>query len=179
MQAATSNARVALFGHSFGGNVVLAFAAQRPDVVSSVTVYETPLSWFEWWPGNSAGGAAMAVDDPGDAAEAFMRRLVGDAVWDRLPASKQADRRAEGAAMVSELADLRRSPPWDPGEITVPVLALCGEHARPHHREAMTRLTEMLTDCRSEVVVGAGHAGPHTHADAVAASVVNFIGSGG
>ncbi len=175
--AATINAPVALFGHSFGGNVVLAFAAKRPDVVSSVTVYETPLSWFDWWPGNSAGGAAMAVDDPGDAAEAFMRRLVGDAVWDRLPASKQADRRAEGAAMVSELADLRRSPPWEADEITVPVLALCGEHARPHHRDAMGRLTEMLVDCRSEVVGGAGHAGPHTHADAVAAAVVNFISS--
>ncbi len=177
--AATADAPVALFGHSFGGNVVLAFAARRPDLVSSVTVYETPLSWFDWWPGNSAGGAAMAVDDPGDAAEAFMRRLVGDAVWDRLPVSKQAERRAEGAAMVSELADLRRSSPWNADEITAPVLALCGERARPHHRDAMGRLTEMLVDCRSEVIVGAGHAGPHTHADAVAASVVDFIRSAG
>jgi pimeloyl-ACP methyl ester carboxylesterase len=168
---------VSLFGHSFGGNVVLALAARRPDLISSVIVYETPLSWLEWWPGNSAGGAAMAVDDPGDAAEAFMRRLVGDAVWDRLPASKQADRRAEGAAMVSELADLRRSPPWDAGDITTPVLALYGEHARPHHREAMGGLAGMLDDGRSEMVVGAGHAGPHTHADAVATSVVNFIGA--
>ena len=175
---AASPARpVALFGHSFGGNVVLASAAKRPDVVSSVTVYETPLSWFEWWPGNSAGGAAMAADDPGDAAEAFMRRLVGDATWERLPASKQADRRAEGAAMVSELADLRRSPPWVATDISVPVLALYGEHARPHHRHAVGRLTEMLVDCRSEMVAGAGHAGPHTHADAVAASVESFIGS--
>jgi pimeloyl-ACP methyl ester carboxylesterase len=177
--SAPSDAPVALFGHSFGGNVVLAFAAQRPDVVSSVIVYETPLSWFDWWPGNSAGGAAMAVDDPGDAAEVFMRRLVGDAVWDRLPASKRADRRAEGAAMVSELADLRRTPPWDADEITTPVLALYGEHARPHHRDAMGRLAEMLADCRSEMVADAGHAGPHTHADAVASSVVSFLNSDG
>ncbi|HYN33206.1 MAG TPA: alpha/beta hydrolase [Ilumatobacteraceae bacterium] len=175
--SATNDAPVALFGHSFGGNVVMAFAARRPDVVSSVVVYETPLSWFDWWPGNTAGGAAMIVDDPGDAAEAFMRRLVGDAVWDHLPAAKQADRRAEGAAMVAELADLRRSPPWNAGEITMPLLALYGEHARPHHRDAMGRLAEMLANCRSEMVADAGHAGPHTHADAVASSVVNFITS--
>ncbi len=175
--SATSDAPVALFGHSYGGNVVMAFAGRRPDVVSSVIVYETPLSWFDWWPGNTAGGAAMTVDDPGDAAEAFMRRLVGDAVWDRLPAAKQADRRAEGAAMVSELADLRRLPPWHADEITVPVLALCGEHARPHHRDAMSRLADMLVDCRTEMVAGAGHAGPHTHADAVASSVANFLTS--
>lgn len=173
--ATSATSPVALFGHSFGGNIVLAFAARRPDVVSSVMVYETPLSWFDWWPGNTAGGMAMSVDDPGDAAEAFMRRLVGDAVWDRLPASKQAERRAEGATMVSELADLRRAPPWGADEITAPVLALCGEHARPHHRDAMGRLAEMLVHCRSEMVAGAGHAGPHTHADAVASSVVNFL----
>ncbi len=79
--------------------------------------------------------------------------------------------------MVSELADLRRTPPWEAGAVRAPVLSLCGEHARPHHRDAMQHLTGMLADCRSETVVGAGHAGPHTHADAVAASVVEFLRS--
>jgi pimeloyl-ACP methyl ester carboxylesterase len=175
--AASPELPVALFGHSFGGNVVLALAARRPELVSCVVVYETPLSWLGWWPGNSAGGAAMALDDPGDAAEAFMRRLVGDDVWDRLPASKREERRAEGAAMVSELADLRRTPPWEGAAVTAPVLALCGEHARPHHREGMDRLTEMLPDCRTGTIAGAGHAGPHTNADAVAVSVAQFVRS--
>ncbi len=166
---------VALFGHSFGGNVALALAARRPELVSCVIVYETPLSWVDWWPGDSAGGAAMAVADPGDAAEAFMRRMVGDEVWDRLPASKREERRAEGAAMVSELADLRRTPPWEGDAVTAPVLALRGEHARPHHRDAMHHLVELLPDCRSQIVAGAGHAGPHTHADAVAVSVTEFV----
>jgi lipase len=166
---------VTLFGHSFGGNVALALAARRPELVSSVVLYETPLSWFDWWPRDSAGGAAMAVDDPGDAAEAFMRRLVGDDVWERLPAAKREDRRAEGAPMVSELADLRRSPPWQADAVTAPVLALYGEHARPHHCEGMRRLLQILPDCRSEMVPGAGHAGPHTHADVVATVVADFV----
>ena len=77
--------------------------------------------------------------------------------------------------MVAELADLRRSPPWEAAAVTVPVLALRGEHAKPHHCEGMRRLAEMLPDCRSELVVGAGHAGPHTNADAVATAVVDFL----
>ena len=168
---------VTLFGHSFGGNVALALAGRRPELVSSVVLYETPLSWFDWWPGDSAGGAAMAVDDPGDAAEAFMRRLVGDDVWERVPAAKREERRAEGATMVAELADLRRCPPWQADSVTAPVLSLYGERAKPHHREGMRRLVEMLPDCRSAMVVGAGHAGPHTDADAVATSVVEFVRS--
>jgi pimeloyl-ACP methyl ester carboxylesterase len=166
-----------VFGHSFGGNVALALAARRSDLVAGVVVYETPLSWLDWWPGNSAGAAAMAVDDPGDAAEAFMRRLVGDAVWERLPASTQRERRSEGAAMVAELADLRRAAPWDGGQIDVPVLALYGEHARSHHRTAMARLAELIPGCRASMVPGAGHAGPHTHADAVVTAMVPFLRS--
>jgi pimeloyl-ACP methyl ester carboxylesterase len=166
-----------LFGHSFGGNVALALAQRRPELVRAVVVYETPLSWLDWWPGNSAGAAAMAVDDPGDAAEAFMRRLVGDAVWERLPAAKQAERRSEGAAMVAELADLRRRAPWEGDRVDVPVLALHGEHARPHHRAAMQGLAELIGRCRSASVSGAGHAGPHTHADAVAAAMAPFLAS--
>ena len=166
-----------VFGHSFGGNVALGLAARRPDLVAAVIVYETPLSWLDWWPGDSAGAAAMAADDPGDAAEAFMRRLVGDAIWERLPASKQAERRAEGAAMVAELADLRRGAPWQGDGIQAPVLALYGEHARPHHLAGMRALVDMIPQCRVAMVPDAGHAGPHTHADAVAAAMAPFVPS--
>jgi pimeloyl-ACP methyl ester carboxylesterase len=166
-----------VFGHSFGGDVALGLADRRPDLVRAVVVYETPLSWLDWWPGSSAGAAAMAVDDPGDAAEAFMRRLVGDAVWERLPAAKRAERRAEGRAMVSELADLRREAPWCGDDIVAPVLAMYGEHARPHHRAAMEGLVGMITDCRAVMVPGAGHAGPHSHADAVFGAMSPFLES--
>ena len=36
---------VSLFGHSFGGNVALALADLRPELVSAVAVYESPMSW--------------------------------------------------------------------------------------------------------------------------------------
>lgn len=166
---------VALFGHSFGGNVALGVAARRPELVRCVVVYETPLSWLDWWPRDSAGAAALGASDSGDAAEAFMRRLVGDAAWERLPAAKRLERRAEGAAMVAELADLRRAVPWKEADVTVPVLAIRGEHARPHHRAATAHLSEHIAGCRAETVPGAGHAGPHSHAEQVAEVVRPFL----
>ncbi len=167
--------RAVLVGHSFGGDVALGLAARRPDLVEAVAIYETPLSWLDWWPRDSAGAAAMAAEDPADAAEAFMRRLVGDDVWERLPATRRDDRRREGAAMVAELADLRRRAPWTPDEVDLPVLVLVGEHARPHHQRAFEYLGEVLPRARRRVIDGAGHAGPHTHPDGVAAAVVEFV----
>ncbi|MEX2627004.1 MAG: alpha/beta hydrolase [Ilumatobacteraceae bacterium] len=161
--------RAVVFGHSYGGNVALALAERHPDLVAAVAVYEAPLSWLDWWPGSTSGAAALATqDDPGDAAERFMRRLVGDERWDRLPPSTRAARRAEGAAMVGELTDLRQGPPWSPEGIDVPVTALFGGHGATHHRTAMRHLGELIPSCRVEMVPGARHVGPNTHARDVA-----------
>jgi pimeloyl-ACP methyl ester carboxylesterase len=168
-----------VFGHSFGGNVALAFADQHPELVTAVAVYEAPLSWLEWWPGNSPGGTALSIGDPGDAAEAFLRRLMGDDSWGQLSEPKRETRRAEGAAMVGELADLRQHEPWSPNRIDVPVLAMCGEHSKPHHQRATDLLPEVLADCRSEHIPGAGHFGPYSHPVLVAERLVDFIESAG
>jgi len=166
-----------VFGHSFGGNIALGLADRRPDLIGAVVVYEMPMSWLDTWPNNSAGAAAMAAPDASDAAEAFIRRLVGDEAWDRLSPAKQEFRRAEGQAMVAELADLRMSAPWTPARITVPVLAMYGETGRPHHQTAMRGLPDLLANGQVCRVPEAGHAGPHTHAEAVGAAVSAFIGA--
>jgi pimeloyl-ACP methyl ester carboxylesterase len=163
------------FGHSFGGNIVLALAARRPDLVEHVAVYETPLSWLDWWPTETAGGAALGAGDEAEAGEAFMRRLVGDEKWERLPPSTRAARRAEGPAMLGELSDLRQRPAWNGDDVDSPVLAMVGENARPHHRQAVGALPAMLRDARIVEIAGAGHFGPNTHADAVRAAIVSFL----
>lgn len=167
--------RVVLFGHSFGGNIALGLVARRPGLVAAVAIYETPMSWLASWPTATAGSAAAAAETPAAAAEAFIRRLVGDAAWDRLPPTKQAQRRAEGAAMVAELADLRTDPPWAPEAIRVPVVAFHGERARDHHRAAMRRIAELVPDGRVVEIPDAGHPGPHTHPDAVASAFTEFL----
>ena len=46
-----------VFGHSYGGNVALALASRRPDLVAAVAVFEVPLSWLDWWPGSTAAAS--------------------------------------------------------------------------------------------------------------------------
>jgi pimeloyl-ACP methyl ester carboxylesterase len=164
--------RALLFGHSYGGDVALAAADRRPELVTGVVVYETPLSWLDWWPGTTAGEAALAMGaSPADAAERFMRRLIGDGRWERLPSRTRAARRDEGVAMVGELTDLRSRSPWDPARIDVPVVAVHGEQGAEHHRRAMAYLAGELRDCTVVEIAGARHFGPNTHPDAVAAIV--------
>ncbi|MCB0999286.1 MAG: alpha/beta hydrolase [Acidimicrobiales bacterium] len=154
-----------LVGHSFGGNIALALAAAHPSLVRAVALYESPLSWEPWWPGNTAGAAAVAsAADPEAAAEVFMRRMVGDARWEALPERTRRTRRLEGAAMVAELADLREHRPWAPEQITCPVIAGHGELGSPHHQRGMRHVAEHIAGARLVVVPGCRHDAPLSHA---------------
>ena len=173
-----ANGPVVIVGHSYGGNVALATADRHPDLVAGVVTFETPLSWMPWWPATSAGGDAMAWrDEPEEAAERFMRRLVGDERWDRLPPSSRAARRSEGPAMIGELADLRQAAPWRVDRVGVPVLALRGEHGHEHHRVGTEALAAMLPRATMATVADARHFGPNTHPDRVADFVIDFVES--
>jgi pimeloyl-ACP methyl ester carboxylesterase len=167
-----------LVGHSYGGNVALAYVDRHPGRVAAVVTYESPLSWEPWWPHDSAGGNAMAwSDDPEEAAERFMRRLIGDDRWDRLSTSTRRARRSEGLAMVGELADLRACAPWRADRIRVPVLVMRGEHGQDHHRLGTDALGKMLRDADVHTVPGARHFGPNTHPDEVGARIREFVAS--
>jgi pimeloyl-ACP methyl ester carboxylesterase len=83
-------------GHSLGGVIALAAAAQAPHLVTAVASFEAPMPWEPWWPAVSAGNQAIRAAgerDPEDAAEVFMRRIVGDRVWERLQTRTRAQRR--------------------------------------------------------------------------------------
>ena len=161
-----------VFGHSYGGNVALATAARHPELVVAAAVYEAPLSWLEWWPGTTAGADAIATQgDPAEAAERFVKRLIGDERWARLPPSTRAARRSEGPAMVGELVDLRNHAPWDARDVCAPVVAMHGERGAAHHRAATTYLGRELPDSRVVEIAEARHFGPNTHPGAVAAAI--------
>ena len=164
--------RGVLFGHSYGGNVALALAMRCPELVRAVIVYESPLSWLPWWPTTTAGGEALdGAADPADAAERFMRRLVGDEKWRRLPPGTRAARRREGVAMLGELADLRAHPPWHPASVRVPVTAMRGSGGADHHRRGVAHLVDVVAGASLVEIDGARHFGPNTHPDEVAAVV--------
>lgn len=165
--------RAVLIGHSYGGNVALATATRHPDLVAGVAIYESPQSWEPWWPQRSAGGAAIAAgDDPAVAAEVFMRRLIGDARWESLPERTRTTRLSEGPAMVGELGDLREHAPWSADDITMPLVAGCGERARPHHHEGTQRLAEAVPGASFVVLPGCGHDAPTSAPDLMVDQIV-------
>lgn len=150
-----------LIGHSYGGNVALAVAAHHPDSALAVAVYETPLSWEPWWPGSTAGAQAVATQGTTEqAAERFMRRLIGDERWEALPERTRETRRREGAAMVGELSDLRLHRPWSPEHLRLPVLAAYGTRGAAHHRRGMEHVAASVEGATLVAVDGCGHDAP-------------------
>ena len=183
-----------LVGHSFGGLVCLALAERRPELVRAVLAYEAPKMWAPWWPGSSAGSGALAVARAGagagarvatgdapagaqarapadeaelgaEAAEWFLRRMIGDAMWERLPAAMRAERRAEGPTLVAEMASVRppAPPPFDAAAIPVTVVAVHGSEARPHHVRATGELARSAPRAELHAIAGAGHGAHLSH----------------
>ena len=157
--------RAVVVGHSYGGNVALATAARHPDLVAGVVVYETPMSWEPWWPGTTAGSVAVASQQQGtaEAAELFMRRLIGDRRWEELPERTRAVRRAEGAALVGELTDLRANRPWHADQIGIPVIVGCGTKGAEHHQTGMARMAEIVPGATLVRLEGCRHDAPTSH----------------
>ncbi len=64
LEAIVAERRCTIAGHSYGGNLVLALAARRPDLVASAVVYEPPLAWRPGWPdhGSQPPGLPRCVE---------------------------------------------------------------------------------------------------------------------
>jgi len=100
-----------------------------------------------------------------EAAEWFLRRMIGDAMWERLPAAVRAERRAEGPTLVAEMASVRppAPPPFDAATIPVPVLAVHGSEARAHHVRATGELARSAPRAELRAIAGAGHGAHLSH----------------
>lgn len=159
--------RAVVFGHSFGGVVALAAAAEAPDTVRSLVAFEAPAPWRPWWPAAPDGPPTSDAEE----AEAFMRRAIGDRYWERLPARTRADRRAEGGALRADLASLQHGEPFDASELTVPVLSGYGSETTWWHRRASAELAAEAPLGEEVVVAGAHHGAHLSHPTATAALV--------
>lgn len=187
---------MAVFGHSVGGVVALVAAVRRPDLIPAVLVYEAPTPWVPWWPvprdptSNAASDdldEAGAAGDVGDAAgaadeaERFMRRMVGDRIWERLPSRTRADRRAEGLALRADLAAMAPGRlAFDPTSVTVPVLCATGTDTSWWHRRGVEELASALPRGELAMVEGATHGVHLSHPGETAALVrrLRVLGGG-
>ena len=166
-----------LVGHSIGGVIALVAAEGDPSVLS-VAAWEASMAWAPWWPSSSAGSSVLAstagngtgengMDDEeaGDAAERFMCKMIGVERWSRLPTSTRVARRAEGRALIADIAALHRNAaPYDVAALTQPVLAGYGTGSRPYHQQAARELATTVADAELMVVQGADHGAHLSHA---------------
>jgi pimeloyl-ACP methyl ester carboxylesterase len=156
------------FGHSFGGDVVLATAAQQPGLIPAAFVWEPPQPWLPWWAEATARRAGETELEPDERAESFMRRMVGDQVWERLPSSTRAQRRREGHTLEAEINSLAVAPVFDPAAIPIPVLVGRGGNSSGHQRRAAAELAEALPAGELVEIAAAGHGAHLSHPAEVA-----------
>lgn len=161
---------VVLAGHSYGGTLAIATALRIPEGVASLFVFEPPLPWLD--PSYRSSPRAPASGNPAQAAEAFMRRMIGDERWERLPQRVKDLRRAEGPALVAETGDLRRSePPFDVSGLRAPLTVGRGGLSSRRHRAAAAALAEAVPDAELVEIPAAAH-GAHLSEPAAFAGLV-------
>ena len=174
--------RAVAIGHSFGGDVVLLAAVRHPELIVAAGAYEPPMPWLEWWPTGSASQdlRAHGLDNPGEVAERFIRLVAGDAAWEGLPDHTKERRRAEGSAVLADVASLTDGGgPFSLGDLTsaighgAVVRLACGQRSRPHQHGGAELLARKLGVALT-MIEGATHGG-HSGRPAEFASWVRTV----
>jgi pimeloyl-ACP methyl ester carboxylesterase len=171
-------------GHSYGGCLGLELAARMPDLVRAVWAYEPPYDPVA--PPEAQERLAEVArrtleagtrSGPASAAEVFMAGVAGQAALDSLtPASRDGIRRAGRAAIAD--ASLLGLQPDGLALIRCPVAIVTGSDSDPLYGAIAEGLRARVPGATIERVGGADHMAPVTRPDAIAASVLAFVGPG-
>lgn len=179
LEEVVAGRRATLVGHSYGGTLVLAFAARHPDLAASLLAYEPPLPWLEWWPARGERGRPFGDMSGPEAAESFLVHMVGER-FHRLPASTREELARDGDALVAELTAIRLDPPpFEPAAISSPTLVVRGTHASAHQVAGTDLLVAAIPGAELRVVDGAGHGGHLSHPREFAALVREAVALAG
>jgi len=185
-----SDDSVHLVGHSYGGGVALQAALARPDRIASMTLYEPAA--FHLLDELGADGAAgfveiaaiarrvrdaVSVGEHAGAAAAFVDYWNGQGAWEKLSEHVRAALTRWAPKAPLEFAALMNAQTVleDYAAFDFPIVVLRGEHAPLPTRVIADALPDAMDCGRVEVIAGAGHMGPMTHADAVSARIAAHI----
>jgi pimeloyl-ACP methyl ester carboxylesterase len=177
-------------GHSYGGGVALNVALSRPCRIASMVLYE-PSTFHLLRQMDERGAEAHAeivnlaqrvnrgvvTGEYRDSIATFADYWNGSGAWNAMrPDAQEALVRWVPKGPLDFQALLNdATPPSAYSALHCPVLIIRGEHAPGPSRIIAECLSELLPNSRLEVVAGAGHMGPLTHAPQVSALVTRHI----
>jgi len=169
--------RFHLVGESIGGTIALAFAARHPGRVSSLTVSNGA---HRGAPIRNLAGWGDLIDEGGTVAwSAHMMplRFHDDALDPARRDWFRAQQDTADAGAVLALAAVLRATDLtaDLAALTMPVLLVHPDGSPFIPVALMAELLDLLADGRLEVVAGARHGLPFSHATRVSALVRSFL----
>ena len=170
--------RSTIVAHSFGSHLAVLAAIARPDLVTSVGLWEPPVPWMDFWPAEARRNVARigSSGDPEEVGERGVRSMLGEDGWNRLSDDARALRRAEGYAFVVDMASEIEAP-YDWADLRVPCLIGYGEKTWPWTFEASQRLAAII-GCDTFVVESATHTAHVSHPDEFAEFVRRAVALG-
>lgn len=167
IEAEAGGERVVAVGSSCGGVVVLELARRGCAALAGAVLMEPPLPPRDDSPSYMERQAALlaeldrlaAKEGPAAAAELFLRTVLGDQAWSRLPRRFQERSKAYWPQIHGDcqaLAAYRVDYPAL-GAVAVPVLLLGGDRSAPYFRPTLEALAAALGQARMDIIPGAGH----------------------
>lgn len=178
-----------LVGHSYGAAVALQIALDHPGRLRSLTLYE-PVAfgllrrhepWGAAWAETRALARAVADGVAMGQNEAAARQFAD--YWSAGPAWSGLNH-AQRATLAARMPTVQRhfealfNAPWGPAELRglqLPVHLICGSATRLPPLRIAALLARWLPQARLQMLEGAGHLGPITHAHAVAERIAGLL----
>lgn len=154
---------VVVVGSSFGAVVALEAMRRAPDAFAGAVLIEPPMAADDATPAAPAAFMAeydrvLATDGGPAAAELFLRMVLSDTAYERMPRAYQERSKAKWAEIRADSVALIAYRPRyaELAAVTQPVLLLGGTRSAPYFRPTLDALARTLPNARLELVP-AGH----------------------
>ncbi len=159
-----ADGRALVVGSSFGSVVALELVRTRPELCAGAVLIEPPMAAAD---DLAAAPHAFldeldrrATEQGGPAAgELFLRTVLGDAAFERMPRTYQERAKQKWAEIRADSAALLAYRPRyaELATVDVPVLLVGGDRSAPYFRPTLDALAAALPRARLAIVAGAGH----------------------
>lgn len=156
--------RALVVGSSFGSVVALELLRTRPELCAGAILIEPPMASSD-----ELAAASLAfvtefdrrVAEQGGpaAAEFFLRFVLGDAAFERIPSAFQERSKSKWAEIRADSGALTTYRPRyaELASVQTPVVLVGGDRSATYFRATLEALLHSLPRARLEVIQGAGH----------------------